>query len=297
MATHEITLVSRFWIGFWWLLAVALALYSCAINGYYGHEIWGGTDALWQKAYAAGLVALDLTKFALAAYVPLAWAQQRRLTAAGMVIVVISLSCLSIWANFTVGQRGNFIANAEQQGAKAAKTQRLDELKAQKGRLVAEYKLIAGLGDAEALKRQMKAMHYDRRWDSTLGCTDATATRSRKFCAKHGELFAKVAAATRAEQLRPQIDRLSAEIRSLTTSETLTRAVDPFSELSAILGVSEGWLRTFSSLALVILIELGGVITWAIASDTSLHARKRSPAASSEVVGSVKPEAILAVEQ
>ncbi len=106
------------------------------------------------------------------------------------------------------------------------------------------------------IREHHRAMEFDRRWDTSEGCTNATALGSRRFCAKRAEIFFQITGATKAEQIRERIDTLSQEIRKQTTTETATATAPDLQRISDITGLDTQGVIGLRSLIVTVALDL-----------------------------------------
>lgn len=274
-----------FLLVFVWLAALGLGAVTASANFQYGllvghgHERWvyafGGTFLDVVKTFLPIIMATFLHKslgagtFARQAFGWTIWA----------LAVVWSVTCaLGLYALTKDARVGDTLAvQAEYKQLTADKTR-------YEGELTALAKPESGISPttrtAEVIDAEIAGMERDRLWDRTARCTDATATASRDFCAKHDGLVAERRAARPAAEIRADLDaagkryrdeteRLQGLIRGLDQKlaginlADVFKKADPATEaLSKLLGWEPETLKARLAFLLAILFECGGLLPW-----------------------------------
>lgn len=131
-----------------------------------------------------------------------------------------------------------------------------------------------------AIEARIAALRHDRRWETSQGCTHATASASRRFCGDYKALFSQLAGAQRAQQLGTRIDRLTQRIQGATTAAIVTDQRRGMTVLGALLGIGPATATIGNLIALAALIEALGVAIWGLAAmqiTAMLHPTKLPP--------------------
>jgi hypothetical protein len=177
-------------------------------------------------------------------------------------LFVVPFALLSIAATVQVSLEAQATMAGHTDTAKA----KLEDLRAENAELKAERLRMGTVQTPDVIKRQMEAMEFDRRWTTSAGCTKATASASRSFCAEHRALFSKLAAANHATELRQRIDTLLDRIRNATTTETVTQHQAGLQAMADGAGIDKQVVAVIVMLAMGVAIVVGGIVAWAIAS-------------------------------
>lgn len=233
------------------LLSVSIIAYSISIS-WDGANLWFGTNPADLDRKALGVAAADIVKALLLLLIAGLWTQRQRALSLGLAIVLVGTTVLSVQATYSAFTAGR----SEVIGEKEAEKEKLADLRDERARLVQELETYKGLPSARALREQHRAMEFDRRWDTSEGCTNATALGSRRFCAKRAEIFSQITGATKAEQIRERIDTLSQEIRKQTTTETATATAPDLQRISDITGLDTQGVIGLRSLIVAIALDL-----------------------------------------
>jgi hypothetical protein len=256
-----------------WALAGAMAVLSIVASASSASFVWTGsagfdqidTDnigAIIVVAFWPAIVAtLDLSKYAITSALSGGEHHFHRIRRRLLVAVVVALSIVSITAAaFLVLE-----VHEANKAPAAAETQRLEELRAQRENLETELKTYGNPPTPAVIKSQLAALRHDRRWETSSGCTDATAPLSRRLCKEDARLFGALAGATRADELRSKIAALSDRIRAATTSETTQERMAGLARLEALLEAPEGVLGLIVVVAVTSLYEVASLVIWGLA--------------------------------
>ncbi|MFY0613087.1 MAG: hypothetical protein JXQ99_16270 [Hyphomicrobiaceae bacterium] len=266
LARHIHTTGTTLFALFAWALALALIVLSAGLNFTAGRAIWGSEVAHWGLSIAVGLVLVDLAKFALSVTSADAWRDGRLLRAGIIALLVLLFAALSVAASFQLGRQ----FQAEALGVVKAKQSTIAELKAQRSRFETELATYGAVPSPIVVERHLNSMRFDRRWQSSEGCTKATAKRSRDFCAEHGKRFAQLAAAVKADKLRTRIDKYAEQITQRTTGETETVRLAGLATAATWLDVETDDLATVLMILIACAFEVSAIAIWTLAPRPSL---------------------------
>ncbi|MFY0611397.1 MAG: hypothetical protein JXQ99_07725 [Hyphomicrobiaceae bacterium] len=251
------------WIGALSLSAVAIALATYSVQLNYRYAIWlfGSLGISAPVLYAFGIAVADIGKLALPWTIGEQWTQRRRLAAAGTTTLMIGLAAASIWALVSLGLQGReSVADAAR-----VHTAQISDLKTQRVALAAQLANYGTIAAPEVISRSMKAMEFDRRWASTVGCTKVTASASRAFCAEHGRLFSQLAGATKAEELRTKIATMNSRIETARRSGGTATPYAAQVILAGLIGTRNESVGAVTLLAIAVLIEILALVMAAAA--------------------------------
>ena len=200
---------------------------------------------------------------ALKAFLPLAIAgaiaarQKVRAAAGAAMFAVFSFySFTSELGLYALGR--NAVTSDAQAGREAYNT-----TKADRGRIEARLKELGPQRPAGTVQADMDAAKQGGLWRGSEGCTQATGTAARTFCAGFEKLKGELASAQEAERLRGQDERLAVKLSGFDLAAVM-RSSDPQSEaLARFTGFSPSAIRDALAILVAALIELGsGLGLW-----------------------------------
>ncbi|MEO1555865.1 MAG: hypothetical protein AAFS01_05505 [Pseudomonadota bacterium] len=181
------------------------------------------------------------------------WQEKRRLLAlagSGVWLFFVGFSLLSA-VGFSASNRGAITDTREGLAATFETAQR---------DLTAAERELAGLPEhrpAPVVQNAIEGLKQNRRWTSTRGCTDATATASRRFCEQYFAVRQELASAVEGQRLKSRVEGLKREVARLRDAGA-GQDVDPqVSILSKIMGHGEDRVRLLLILVVAVLVELG----------------------------------------
>jgi hypothetical protein len=107
---------------------------------------------------------------------------------------------------------------------------------------------------AASIEAELAGQRQHRRWSSSQGCTDATATRSRRFCTTYNQLQAELGKAKALEAEHQRLALISARLQSIRDRGGV-KAIDPqLQSLSKATGYKAGEIE-FGFLVLVVVMS------------------------------------------
>ncbi|MGD9670782.1 MAG: hypothetical protein AB7U75_17340 [Hyphomicrobiaceae bacterium] len=178
------------------LVALIAIACSAAINGHFAFTRLGGelvdltnlTAASAAIIAVAGLVAFDLLKACLPLLCRRAYRHQQYAYVAIGSIIFLGSVALSLSASFGFFLEQRADVTSERQVAHA----RLAAIATQIAETRARLASHPSARPVATIKAELAAQAQHYRWDSTKGCTDATAVESRAFCTAYHELEAEL---------------------------------------------------------------------------------------------------------
>ena len=118
-------------------------------------------------------------------------------------------------------------------------------------------KAIGSVEAVSTIEAELSALRKHRRFSSSKGCTNATASRSREFCAGYESKRAELGTAIKAEKIGQEITRLRTLHDQLLAAGALKEA-DPQAKLVAVMtGVSFEHAQRGLIIFMAVLVELG----------------------------------------
>lgn len=200
--------------------SLAAILASMAMNYVFMYEM--GKTVVESQIYGWLSVAFDGLKSILPILIAAAFASGKfikGLTGSVIFTFLVGFALLSA-IGFAAGNRGAIVGSRE-----AVTTQykaATESLKISRS-LLAEIKTKRS---SKSISANMEAARQEKRWRSTKGCTDTTATASIKFCKSYFAQKAEYEDAKEAEKLREQIKELNIVVAKL-KQKGAGKAADP----------------------------------------------------------------------
>ena len=168
---------------------------------------------------------------------------------------MIGLATASVWAMCSLGLQGR----ESVAGAVQLQQDQISDYRTQRAALSAQLATYGGIAAPDVILRRMQAMKFDRRWKSTAGCTNATATASRAFCTEHSRLFSQLAGATKAEELRGKSADLDKRIEVARAAHGGATPYAAQAILADLIGTDGDAIGGVTLLAIAVLIEVFGI--------------------------------------
>lgn len=243
-------------LGFFGLLAAGvLLLVSAAMNWQFGAGL--GTTQMNANIFGFASASADVMKallpfFIFAAFRQKSWSQ----VAAGGTLWTICLAfSITSALGFSAMNRKD-IANVRQVQAVNYADKRI-ELK----RLRERSGWIPQHRPAATVASDMRSMEQHRRWRSSAGCTDATASKSRAFCQTYHALGAEAAAGREAAKIEARIVALKTELASAPKGVSAETLGDPQSHfLGKLIGKDENVVQMGLIVLMALLVEFGSAL-------------------------------------
>lgn len=244
------------------LAAAVLLLVSAAMNWRFGYSL-GKSELDSQllglaSAAADGLKAL-IPFFLFAALRTKQWPQ-------AMAAALLWVVCLGYSLTSALGFSA--LNRADTQGARQVQAVAFADLQTELEKVRERMNWVPQHRPAATVSAEMEALKQNKRWASTNGCSEATASASRAFCEQYHQLGAELAAATEADKLQARIDQIRSQLATTTTAVALAGA-DPQAEvLSKLSGQHQEIVQTALTVMVAILVELGSSLGFFVAFST-----------------------------
>lgn len=236
-------------------LALGFIAASVAINARFGWHL--GRGELDRYIYSGAATVADLSKALLPVIVASAWITCHRLRA------TIGVGLFGVFAFYSLTASFGLLAihQATHQGAHTVAAAGWADLQTHLERLRTEQAKLPNHRPVATIAAEVEAAKHHRRWRSTSGCTDATASKSRVFCAGYARLQGEHATAIKAEMaardLKAQIGKARAELRKVDASSAQRSADPQAAAFALVVGKKEEAVRVALHGLLAALIELG----------------------------------------
>lgn len=243
-------------LGFFGLLAAGvLLLVSAAMNWQFGAGL--GTTQMNATIFGFASASADVMKallpfFIFAAIVQKNWSQA---VAGGTLWTICLAFSITSALGFSAMNRKD-ISNVRQVEAVNYADKRI-ELKRlrERGGWIPQHR------PAATVAAEMRSMEQHRRWRSSAGCTDATASKSRAFCQSYHALGAEAAAGREAAKIETRIVALKAELASAPKGINANTVGDPQSHfLGKLLGKDETMVQMGLIVLMALLVEFGSAL-------------------------------------
>jgi len=235
--------------------ASILLLVSGAMNWQFGAGL--GTTAAnahilgFASAAADGMKAL-LPFFIFAAFRQKSWSQ----VAAGGVLWGV---CLAFSLTSALGFSA--MNRKDSAGAREVQAVAYADLRTELARQRERLSWIPQHRPAETVANELRSMEQHRRWRSSAGCTDATASKSRAFCATYHGLAAEAAAGREAAKIETQIASVKSQLAKAPRGVSAKTLADPQSHfLGKLLGQDESMIQMGLIVLMALLVEFGSAL-------------------------------------
>lgn len=264
------------------LLGVVASLVMLGVSGSMNYLFMSGLgkSALEGQVLGAASAAADGLKALLPFFIWWAWQYKRRIPAilgSGVWLFFVGFSLLSA-IGFSATNRGAVTDTREGMAAT------FETVQADLQRAEARLAALPAHRPAQVVQQTIEGLKQNRRWTSTSGCTDATASASRSFCEGFFQAKGELAAAVEGERLRRQIEGLKREVQRLRKAGAGQDTDPQVSLLSKIFGQSEGFFRISLIVVVALLVELGSSMgLWLSTAHLDGSRRPRDDGASTEV--------------
>ncbi|MCH9806693.1 MAG: hypothetical protein K0U74_03085 [Alphaproteobacteria bacterium] len=232
------------------VIALALAGVSIACNYRFGLTLAPGLDG---TIYAVLGAVADALKALLPILIVAAWRHREP------VRVVVGTATFVVLATYSLTSAFGLYATS-----RSTSVSDVEIVKVEDQRLASEIESVRRDLDAlgintppAAIAAQIAAAKHNRRWETSKGCSDATAEASRALCSEIASLEASLATAQRSSKLRERLQVLQSERNGIDVSKVV-KAADPQSEaLARLTGATQADVRLGLAVLIAVLIELG----------------------------------------
>lgn len=237
------------------ILGVLASLVMLAVSGSMNFLFMYGLGKTEMESIVLGAASAsaDGLKALLPFFIWWGWQEKRRLLAlagSGVWLFFVGFSLLSA-VGFSASNRGA-VTDTREGLAATFDTARRDLATAER-----ELASLPAHRPGTVVKNAIEGLKQNRRWTSTNGCTDATASASRAFCEGYFKVRSELASAVEGDRLRARIEGLKREVSRLRNAGA-GQDVDPqVSILSKIMAQGEDSVRLLLIIVVAILVELG----------------------------------------
>lgn len=243
-------------LGIFGLMAAGvLLIVSAAMNWQFGSGL--GTSEMNANILGFASAAADGMKALLPFFIFAAWKQKSwsQVLAGGTLWTVCLAFSITSALGFSAMNRKD-TANVRQVEAVNYADKRID-LKRSRERLgwIPQHR------PAATVAAEMRSMEQHRRWRSSAGCTDATASKSISFCQTYHTLSAEAAAGREAAKIETHIASLKAQLAKAPKGLSETTLADPQAHfLGKLLGQNEGKVQMGLIVLMALLVEFGSAL-------------------------------------
>ncbi|MBU1210175.1 MAG: hypothetical protein KJ587_02755 [Alphaproteobacteria bacterium] len=240
--------------------ALVMAGVSAAMNYLFLSSL--GKTPIEAQVLGAASSAADLLKCLLPFFIAWSWRARRVVAAASGAALFMFFSGFSLLSaiGFAADTRGQVTEGRAAMRAAYEGMQR--DLSAAERRLAA----LPAHRPAGVTAEDIRAHQQHRRWQSTKGCTDATETASRVFCAAFFALRSELAAGEERARLENQMAELKNKAQQLRDAGA-GQAVDPqVSLLARIFAAEQDRVRLALIIVIALLVETGSSLGLYLAS-------------------------------
>ncbi len=191
------------------LAAVTCIAASSTMNWFFLSSL--GKSMVEGYIFGAVSVSADVIKAVLPIFIVLAWVHRRIVYVVGGSMICAILVVLSLLSavGFSASNRGAVAGGIESLNA---------QLRLAETRLLTVNKELEALKNPRplpAIEADIRALKHNSRWTGTKQCTDATASRSRTFCANYEQLRAELAVNIERSRNMLTVNNVAEEIKTL----------------------------------------------------------------------------------
>jgi len=271
----------------------AAALVLCAVSAAMNYLFLSslGKTPLEGQVLGAASAAADVLKALLPFFIAWSWQSRRFVAAASGSLAFAFFAGFSLLSaiGFAADNRGALVQERDDLSGAYIRVQDMRAYAESQRKALPVHRAGAIVGEEIARHRQ------DRRWASTRGCTDATETLSREYCAGYFKLRAEHAAAQEAERLAREIKALAAETSRLRADGAGKDSDPQVSLLSRISGQQKEPVRLALIIAVALLVEIGASLGLFLASGHGGAGKKAAEPEAERPAGSVEDFALEAL--
>lgn len=231
--------------------ACVLLAVSAAMNWRFGLSL--GRTELDGQIYGAASAAADCMKalvpfFFFAAIRNRAWSQ-----AAASLLVWSVVTTYSLTSSFGHAALNRFDVAGERVHEKTL----YNNLSADLTRAKEQLGWVPQHRPAGTVQAEIDIAKNERRWVSTAGCTDVTATKSRTFCERYNTLVSELASAKQASALEARIAQINAKLSGIDSSKAMSEADPQAAVIAKLTGIDMDKVQLAMTLFIALLLEVG----------------------------------------
>ncbi|CFX24262.1 conserved membrane protein of unknown function [Candidatus Filomicrobium marinum] len=268
---------------------LVLCVVSAAMNYLFLSSL--GKTPLEGQVLGAASAAADVLKALLPFFIAWSWQARRPMAAASGSLAFTFFAGFSLLSaiGFAADNRGALVQKRDDLSSAYQRVHDMREYAERQRQVLPAHRA----GDIVVQEIERHRQH--RRWASTKGCTDATETLSRDFCAEYFMLRAERAAAQEADRLADEINTLDGKIDQLRRDGAGQDSDPQVSLLSRMTGQEKDFVHLTLIITVALLVEIGASLGLFLASG-HVRGRKDSPSPQVEMpLGSVEDFALEAL--
>lgn len=270
------------------IAALIMLCVSAAMNWQYGFSL--GKTPFDSHILGAASIAADCLKALLPFFIFAAWRHRNWSQAIGgtALWVVCILFALASAIGFASLNRSDTTAT------RAMQAERYEDLRAQLNQVSEQQKWLQEHRSIGMVAAEIEAAKQNYRWTSSEGCTNATVTLSRQFCAGFHKLQAELSAAQKSEALQVRADEVRSKLSKI-DSKKATKVADPQALMIATLaGIDIKQVELGLTILVTLLVELGSSMGLYVSTSTwRVHEQlKRPEPEPSKLVEIIEPQPV-----
>lgn len=241
------------------LAAAILLVVSAAMNWRFGFSL--GKTEFDAHIYGAASAASDVLK-ALIPFLILA-AMRRRHWSQALGAMLLLVICASYSLTSSLGFAA--LNRSDTVNERAITAAAYKDLRAELQYLRDQMAALPQHRPVGVVESNIDQMKQHRRWDSTVGCTNATVPQSIAYCEEFHGLEAELAAAQKAAKLDERVLAVRAELSDLRSAGPATQADPQAAILSNISGMGTDHVQLALIILVSVLVEAGSALGFYVA--------------------------------
>lgn len=202
-------------------------------------------------ATAGGLA--DVFKALLPLFIVGAWAARHYVRSALALGAFLVFTAYSLTASFGLAA----LLKEEKIGGRTAIAAAYRDERAALAKLDAQRKALGMVQPVGVIEAHLAKLKLDRAWQSSSGCTNATATASRALCAQVQDVEAQLASAKAATALDDKIAAARSRLGTQDAKVAVSEADPQAAAIAKASGLSQDTIRLGLHATLAIVLELG----------------------------------------
>ncbi len=234
---------------------IIAALLMCAVSAVMNFLFLSslGKTPLEGQVLGAASASADVLKALLPFFIAWSWQSRRFVAAAAGSLAFAFFAGFSLLSalGFAADNRGVLAQGRDNL------TNAYERVQDMRGYADAQRDALPAHRPAAIVTEEIERHRQNRRWASTNGCTDATESLSRDYCAAYFKLRAELAAAQEGVRLAGEIAALDTELAQLLTQGAGLESDPQVSLLSGITGRDKDSVRLGLIIAVALLVEIG----------------------------------------
>ncbi|MEO0619856.1 MAG: hypothetical protein AAFZ01_11345 [Pseudomonadota bacterium] len=243
-------------LGIFGLMAAGILLaVSAAMNWQFGAGL--GTTTANASIFGFASASADVMKALLPFFIFAAWRQKSwsQVLAGGTLWGICLAFSLTSALGFSAMNRKDTASERQSQAVAYA------DIRTEMARQRERLSWIPQHRPAATVAAEMRQMEQNRRWRSSAGCTDATASKSIAFCQTYHGLSAEAAAGREAGKIESRIGELKTQLAATPRGVTSETLADPQSHfLGKLIGQDESLVQMGLIVLMALLVEFGSAL-------------------------------------